>query len=137
MKVVFGEPDKMFRLIGEEIAPSPDGEKFLKQFYLLECPDPVGMLKAWAARRQVSPGITVSHCVRPEDLRRMLTDADVLVIENRKLGAEELGTASSLKLIHTFGLVTDNIDQAACRARGIIVKVLDRHSNRMVAEHVI
>ena len=67
----------------------------------------------------------------------MLADADVLIIENGKLGAEELSRASSLKLIHTFGLMTDNIDHTACRARGIPIKVLDRHTNRMVAEHVV
>ena len=137
MKVVFGEPDKMFRLIAEALAPSPDGEEFLRRFYLTECADPVRMLKAWSSRRGVPPGITVSHCPRPQDLRGMLTDADVLVIENERVGAEELGNASSLKLIHTFGLVSDNIDHDACRARGIAVKVLDRHSNRMVAEHVV
>jgi phosphoglycerate dehydrogenase-like enzyme len=137
MKIVFGEPDKMFRLIGEALAPSPDGETFLAQFYLTECANPAGMLKAWSARRNVPPGITVSHCDRPEDLKRMLTDADVLVIENGRVGAEELASASSLKLIHTFGLVADNIDHETCRARGIAVKVLDRHSNRMVAEHVV
>lgn len=137
MKVVFGEPDKMFRLISEALAPSPDGEKFLKQFYLTECADPVAMLKAWSARHDVPPGIAVSHCAQPEDLPGTLADADVLVIENGKVGAEELSRASSLKLIHTFGLVTDNIDHAACRARGIAVKVLDRLSNRMVAEHVV
>jgi D-3-phosphoglycerate dehydrogenase len=137
MKVVFGEPDKMFRLISEALAPSPDGGKFLKQFYVTECADPVTMLKAWSARHNVPPGIAVAHCARPEDLPGMLTDADVLIIENGKLGAEELSRASLLKLIHTFGLVTDNIDHAACRARGIPIKVLDRHTNRMVAEHVV
>lgn len=137
MKVVFGEPDKMFRLISEALAPSPDGEKFLKQFYLTECADPVPMLKAWSAKHNVPPGIAVAHCARPEDLPEMLTDADVLVIENGKLGDEELSRASKLKLIHTFGLVTDSIDHATCRTRGIAVKVLDRHTNRMVAEHVV
>ena len=137
MKVVFGEPDKMFRLIAEALAPSPEGETFLKEFYLTECADPVEMLKAWSARRRIPPGITVSHCAKPEDLKGMLTDADVLVIENEKVRAEELAGASSLKLIHTFGLVADNIDHDACRARGIPVQVLDRHSNRMVAEHVV
>jgi D-3-phosphoglycerate dehydrogenase / 2-oxoglutarate reductase len=136
MNVVFGEPDKMFRLVSEVLAPSPEGKTFLKEFYLTECPDPIGMLQAWAARRDVPPGVIVSHCSRPEDLKVMLTDADVLIIENGKVGTEELCRASSLKLIHTFGLV-DNIDHDACRMRGIAVKRLDRHSNRMVAEHVV
>jgi phosphoglycerate dehydrogenase-like enzyme len=137
VKVVFGEPDKMFRLIAEALAPSSDGKLFLEEFYLTECDDPVSMLRAWSSRRQIPSGITVSHCSRPEDLKAMLTDADVLVIENGKVGTEELGAASSLKLIHTFGLVADNIDYDACRAHGIAVRKLDRHSNRMVAEHVL
>jgi len=137
MKVVFGEPDKMFRLIAEALAPSPDGKTFLQEFYLTECVDPVGMLRAWSARHQVPSGITISHCSRPEDLKAMLADADVLVIENGKVGIEELAHASSLKLIHTFGLVANDIDDDACRARGIAVRKLDRHSNRMVAEHVV
>jgi len=136
MKVVFGEPDKMFRLIAEALAPSPQGEAFLREFYLTECADPAGMLQAWAARRRVPAGIAVSHCSKPEDLKAMLADADVLVVENGKVGTEELARASSLKLIHTFGLV-DNIDRDACRTRGVTVKRLDRHSNRMVAEHVV
>jgi phosphoglycerate dehydrogenase-like enzyme len=136
MKVLFGEPDKMFRLIAEALAPSPDGKTLLKEFYLSECADPVRMLQAWATRRGVPPGIAVSHCSRPEDLKGMLVDADVLVIENGKVGTEELGRASSLKLIHTFGLA-DNIDHDACQTQGVIVKKLDRHSNRMVAEHVV
>jgi len=137
MKIVFGESDKMFQLIAETLAPSPGGEAFLREFYLTECVDPVGMLKTWSARRNIPPGITVSHCARPEDLKAMLVDADVLVIENESVGADELASATSLKLIHTFGLVADNIDRDACRVRGIPVQVLDRHSNRMVAEHVV
>jgi phosphoglycerate dehydrogenase-like enzyme len=137
MKVVFGEPDKMFRLIAEVLAPSPEGESFLREFYLTECADPAGMLKAWSARRNIPPGIIVSHCAKPEDLLDTLKDADALVIENGKVGTEALDIAPSLKLIHTFGLMAANIDFDACRVRGIAVQVLDRHSNRMVAEHVI
>ena len=137
MKVVFGEPDKMFRLIAEALAPSPEGEAFLKEFYLTECNDPVSMLRSWSARRRVPSGIGVLLCHRPEHLKSMLADADVLVVENTKVGMDELAGASSLKLIETFGLMADNIDHEACRARSVPVRKLDRHSNRMVAEHVI
>src|SRR4029079_1934491 len=75
MKIVFGEPDKMFRLIGEALAPSLEGQSFLKEFYLTECADPVGMLRAWSARRGIPSGITVAHCAKPEDLKTMLSDA--------------------------------------------------------------
>ena len=67
----------------------------------------------------------------------MLTDADVLVIENAKVGMEELADASSLKLIHTFGLMADNIDHDGLPRQGVRRPKLDRHSNRMVAEHVM
>jgi phosphoglycerate dehydrogenase-like enzyme len=137
VKVVFGEPDKMFRLIAEALAPSPAGKTFLPEFYLTECADPVSMLRSWSARRQVPSGIAVSHCSRHEDLKAMLEDADVLVIENGKVGIEELAHASSLKLIHTFSDDTKNIDLDVCRERRIAVRTLDRHSNRLVAEHVI
>jgi phosphoglycerate dehydrogenase-like enzyme len=137
VKVVFGEPDKMFRLIAEALSPSPDGSAFLQEFYLTECDDPVRMLQSWSARRRIPPDIGVSHCQRPEHLKMMLSDADVLVVENTKVGMDELAGASSLKLIQTFGLLAHNIDREACRARGVSVRKLDRHSNRMVAEHVI
>ena len=55
----------------------------------------------------------------------MLADADVLVIENGKVGIEKLARTSSLKRIHTFGLVADNIDHDACQRRGIAVRKLD------------
>jgi phosphoglycerate dehydrogenase-like enzyme len=137
VKVVFSEPDKMFRLIAEALAPSEDGKKFLAEFFLTESADPVGLLRTWSARRQIPSGIQVLHCSRLEELRTMLTDADVLVVENAKVGIEEIDGAASLKLVHTFGLLADNIDFDACRKRGIAVRILDRHSNRLVAEHVI
>jgi phosphoglycerate dehydrogenase-like enzyme len=137
MKVVFGEFDKMFRLIGEALAPSPEGKTLLKEFYLTECADPRSMLAAWSARRKVPKGITVCHCSKPDHLKTLLADADVLVIENGKVGRDELDHAPSLKLVHTFGLMAGNIDHAACRERGVAIQKLDRHSNRMVAEHVL
>jgi phosphoglycerate dehydrogenase-like enzyme len=137
VKVVFGEPDKMFRLIAEALAPSDDGKRFLAEFFLTESADPVGLLRAWSARRQIPSGIQVLHCSRPAELKMMLADADVLVVENTKVGLEEIAGSASLKLIHTFGLLADNIDFDACRERGIDVRILDRHSNRLVAEHVI
>ena len=53
MKVVFGEPDKMFRLIAEALSPSKEGEKFLCDFYLTEIKDPVATFRAWSSRRGI------------------------------------------------------------------------------------
>jgi phosphoglycerate dehydrogenase-like enzyme len=127
----------MFRLIGEALAPSDDAKKFLPAFFLTESADPVSMLRAWSARRQIPAGINVSHCSLPGDLKTMLTDADVLVVENATVGMDDISHAASLKLIQTFGSEAHNIDLDACQDRGITVRILDRHSNRLVAEHVI
>jgi phosphoglycerate dehydrogenase-like enzyme len=137
VKVVFGEPDKMFRLISEALAPSDDGNSFLREFFLTESADPVTMLSAWSSRHQIPPGIEVSHCLRPQDLEVMLTDADVLVVENAAVGMDDIKHAALLKLILVFGSESNNIDIDACRERRIAVQRIDRHSNRLVAEHVI
>ncbi|MCX7310167.1 MAG: D-isomer specific 2-hydroxyacid dehydrogenase family protein [Alphaproteobacteria bacterium] len=137
MKVVFGEPDKMFRLIGEALAPSDAGPKFLQEFFLTESADPKALLRAWSEKRGVTGGIDVVHCDDPPNIEKWLADADVLVIENQKIGADELNGARSLQLIQMFGRDTSNVDVGLCGERGIAVHSLDRHTNRLVAEHVI
>jgi phosphoglycerate dehydrogenase-like enzyme len=137
LKVVFGAADKMFRLIGEALAPSADGERSLGAFFLTESADPVDLMRRWSARRKIPRGIEVSYCTRPEDLAAMLTDATVLVIENEVVGAAHLAQARSLKLIQLFGREAPGLDRAACARHNIPVRPLDRYSNRLVAEHVI
>jgi len=127
----------MFRLIGEALAPSADGEAFLAGFFLTESADPVGLLRRWSARRKIPPGIAVAYCTRPDDLATMLTDATVLVIENSVVGAAHLAQARSLKLIQLFGREAPGLDRGACARQNILVRPLDRYSNRLVAEHVI
>jgi phosphoglycerate dehydrogenase-like enzyme len=67
----------------------------------------------------------------------MLGDANVLVIENTPIFADHLERANSLKLIQTFGHQVPSVDLDACTSKNIVVRSLDRLSNRMVAEHVI
>jgi phosphoglycerate dehydrogenase-like enzyme len=137
LKVVFGEPDKMFRLIGEALTPSAEAEEFLAAFFLTESANPVDLLRRWSARRGIPPGIKVSHCARPDDLAEMLADATVLVIENSVVGAAHLEQARSLKLIQLFGREAPGLDLDACARHNIEVRPLDRYSNRMVTEHTV
>jgi phosphoglycerate dehydrogenase-like enzyme len=137
LRVVFGEADKMFRLIGETLAPSAEAEKFLAAFFLTECANPVALLRRWSAQRKIPPGITVSYCTRPEELATMLADATVLVVENSSVRVEHLVRARSLKLIQVFGREAPGLDLDACARHNIVVRWLDRYSNRLVAEHVI
>lgn len=137
MKVVFAEEDKMFRLIGEALAPSVEAEKFLAAFFLTESADPVDLLRRWSARRKVPPGIEVSYCTCPKRLAGMLADATVLVIENSGVRAEHLEQARSLKLIQVFGREAPGLDLDACARHNIVVRLLDRYSNRLVTEHAV
>jgi phosphoglycerate dehydrogenase-like enzyme len=137
LRVVFGEPDKMFRLIGEALAPSADGARSLAAFFLTESADPVDLLRRWSARRKIPPGIEVSYCTRHEDLAAMLAEATVLVIENDVVRAEHLAQARSLRLIQLFGREAPGLDRDACARHNILVRPLDRYSNRLVAEHVV
>ena len=137
MRVVFGEADKMFRLIGEALAPSAEAERFLTAFFLTESADPVALLRRWSARRTIPPGIEVAYCPRQDKLAAMLAPATVLVIENTVVRAEHLVQARSLKLIQVFGRAAPGLDVEACARHNILVRRLDRYSNRLVAEHVI
>jgi phosphoglycerate dehydrogenase-like enzyme len=137
LRVVFGEADKMFRLIGEALAPSAEAQKFLAEFFLTESADPVALLRRWSARRKIPPGISVSYCTRSQDLAAMLVDATVLVIENSDVRAEHLEHARSLKLIQVFGRAAPGLDLDACARHNIMVRPLDRYSNRLVTEHVV
>src|SRR5215831_16615471 len=127
----------MFQLIGEALAPSGDARAFLAQFFLTESSDPVDLMRRWSARRRIPSGIKVSHCARAEDLAAMLADATVLVIENGVVRAADLERARSLKLIQLFGREAPGLDLDACARNNILVRPLDRHSNRLVTEHVI
>src|SRR3974390_2081853 len=134
LRVVFGEADKMFRLIGEALAPSADAEKFLAAFFLTESADPVDLVRRWSARRKIPPGIEVAYCTRPQDLAAMLSDATVLVIENGVVRADHLAQARSLRLIQLFGREAPGLDRAACARQGILVRPLAPYSNPLLAQ---
>jgi phosphoglycerate dehydrogenase-like enzyme len=137
LKVVFAETDKMFKLIGEALAPSAGAEKFLGEFFLTESADPVALMRRWSERKGMPANIQVTYCARANELKEMMRDADVLVVENTPIDSDHIENASALKLIQGFGRQLPKIDAAACAARNIIVRPLDRHTNRLVAEHVI
>jgi phosphoglycerate dehydrogenase-like enzyme len=59
------------------------------------------------------------------------------VIENGVVGAEQLEQARSLKLIQIFGREAPGLDRDACARHNIVVRPLDRYSNRLVTEHAI
>jgi (S)-sulfolactate dehydrogenase len=75
---------------------------------------------------------------RPKELRARLGDAAALIVRNRtQVDADLLATAPRLKVVGRLGVGLDNIDTAACLARGIEVIPAAGANAQAVAEYVI
>jgi len=64
-----------------------------------------------------------------------IADADIVIVNKVKLGAETLAKALKLKLIAVAATGTDNIDLAACQQRGIVVSNVRNYARHTVPEH--
>lgn len=75
---------------------------------------------------------------RAAELQRAMADADALIVRNRtRVDAALLEHAPSLRVVGRLGVGLDNIDVAACRARGIKVIPATGANALAVAEYVI
>lgn len=75
---------------------------------------------------------------RRDELKRLVADAHALIVRNRTLvNAELLAGATRLAVIGRLGVGLDNIDVAACEARGIAVIPATGANAQAVAEYVI
>lgn len=75
---------------------------------------------------------------RPEELAGLLAEARALVVRNRtQVTAALLEAAPQLKVVGRLGVGLDNIDTAACKARGVAVCPATGANDLAVAEWVI
>ncbi len=75
---------------------------------------------------------------RRDALRASLAGADALIVRNRtQVDAELLAAAPQLRVVGRLGVGLDNIDTAACAARGIAVIPATGANALAVAEYVI
>jgi D-3-phosphoglycerate dehydrogenase len=75
---------------------------------------------------------------KPEDLKKSLAEADVLVVRSAtKVTKELLDDAKNLKMVARAGIGLDNIDQEACKEKGIKVVNTPGTSTNSVAELVL
>ncbi len=75
---------------------------------------------------------------RPDDLKRLVTDADGLIVRNRtQVRADLLDEAPKLRVIGRLGVGLDNLDMDACAARKIPVFPATGANDASVAEYVI
>lgn len=76
-----------------------------------------------------------------EDRRALLAavaEADAIIVRNRtQVDAELLAAAPHLKVVGRLGVGLDNIDLAACEARGVTVKPAHGGNGSSVAEYVL
>jgi (S)-sulfolactate dehydrogenase len=75
---------------------------------------------------------------RPDELMAALADARALVVRNRtQVRGALLAAAPRLKVVGRLGVGLDNIDVAACAARGIAVCPANGANDASVAEYVV
>jgi (S)-sulfolactate dehydrogenase len=75
---------------------------------------------------------------RREQLKRLLTDADALIVRNKtQVDGELLAAAPQMKVVGRLGVGLDNIDLLTCKSRGIEVIPATGANALAVAEYVI
>jgi (S)-sulfolactate dehydrogenase len=75
---------------------------------------------------------------RPEDLKAELAAARALIVRNRtQVTAAVLAAGPRLEAVGRLGVGLDNIDMAACEARGVAVFPATGANDQAVAEYVV
>lgn len=69
------------------------------------------------------------------EVAQRVQDAEIVVVNKVRLGAEVLAQAPRLRLIAVAATGTDNIDLAACRNQGIVVSNVRNYAIHTVPEH--
>jgi len=76
--------------------------------------------------------------LRHDDLCRAVADVPALIVRNNtQVNAEVIGSAKKLVAIGRLGVGLDNIDMAACKARGIAVYPATGANTQSVVEYVL
>lgn len=79
--------------------------------------------------------LTVHADTAPEQVAARIQDADVVITNKVKLPAAVLNEAPRLQMVAVAATGTDNIDIAACQARGIVVSNIRGYAVNTVPEH--
>ena len=75
---------------------------------------------------------------KADALRTALADCEALIVRNRtRVTAELLAAAPKLRVVGRLGVGLENVDLAACKARGVVVLPATGANDESVAEYVI
>ena len=70
-----------------------------------------------------------------DQVAERIADADIVVLNKVKLSGEAIAAAKNLRLVAIAATGTDNVDIAACKARGIVVSNIRNYAVNTVPEH--
>lgn len=79
--------------------------------------------------------LTVHQRTDASQVGARIADADIVISNKVKLNKAAIGQAPHLKMIAVAATGTDNVDLAACRARGIVVSNIRGYAINTVPEH--
>ncbi len=106
-------------------------------FFAHDVPDFLGWCERLRARIPRLYPARIVWAKDEADFLAKLPDADAAIVESLVVDRAALAAAPRLKIVHKFGTIGSNIDEAACAERGISVAFLHRHVNVAVAEQCV
>ena len=137
--VIVVEEDRVLRLVQVILDPSTSAERVaaFADYNSTDLADFSGWLESLRTRIDGTWPATVHLVNSQEELQQQLPAADVVIVESLEIGTTELALAPRLNVVHNFGTLADNVDAAACAARGIPLLTLRRRTNIAMGEHVM
>lgn len=139
MAVIVVQDDKILRFLEVILDPrvAPERVEAFRDYLSFDVADVDGWFDE---QREIAAAICPSevHMVPDEAaMRALLPEADAVVTESLKFGADDLAIGKKLRLVQKFGIDARNVDMDACRDAGIETRTLRRRVNGTVAEHAI
>jgi len=139
MPTLLLEEDHFLKIVPVILDPDiPDAHRrAVADFFAHDVPDFLGWCEALRARM---PSLYPSRIVWAQDQADFLAKlptADAAIVESLAVDRAALAAAPRLRIVHKFGTIGTNIDQAACAERGVAVAFLHRHVNVAVAEQCV
>lgn len=139
MATIVVEDDKILRFLQVILDPGVSQARVeaFRDYLSFDVPDPDGWFEAMRRRAAAIHPSTILMVEDEAAMRAALPDADAVVTEGLKIGADDLAVASRLKLVHKFGIDARNVDAEACADAGVELRTMRRRVNGTVAEHAI
>lgn len=79
--------------------------------------------------------LQVHDRTEPHQVAERIADADIVIVNKVRLNADHLAAAPRLRMVAQAATGTDNLDIAACAARGIVVSNIRNYARHAVPEH--